>query len=102
MSLTTIYFAERGGGKTTHMLEWLAIDPQNRVLVVANSVLARMHRVRAMELFPQAGIKATNFVVPGPNALRGRRHVQIGIDQADDVLAVMLGADIEHVTWTSR
>lgn len=87
----------RGAGKTFKAEAWLRANP-NRVLIVASSDLAR-------DMIRRNGPGVMGRVVTlkqylGGSGARSRPDVEVGIDNADLILAELLSTHVSLVTFT--
>lgn len=111
-----VIYEPRATGKTTRLLAWAMDDPANRAVLVADNkraddlrFLSRARfRVRAENAFlvgdtnPQPFKEITVFTPDQREALRGTTRKAIAIDQADDVLRVLFGRNVEIITMTAE
>lgn len=89
-----IYIAGRQTGKTTNLIAWIGEDP-NRVLIVHSMFEAyRLHRD-----YPDL----EDQIIPislVEKSLRGKRDVEVAIDNLDLILPQLIMARIGPVTYT--
>lgn len=84
----------RACGKTTELAKWAQESPDH-VIVTAHDELAR-------RLIRDYGLNRDQ-VIPARSRdrLRGRR-VKLGVDDAEIVLSILLGCEVEFVTATGE
>jgi hypothetical protein len=92
-----IDIAPSRGGKTHRMLLWLAED-KSRVCMTFNEQESTRLRAEAARL--ELGLRDDQFIsAHRRDGLLGR-HVELGVDNAEMVLAVLLGRPIARMTVT--
>ena len=91
----------RGTGKTEAMIQWALEHPFHRTIVCYSQMEAKRVMARLTALHSErSNIPLPSHVVvgPDPSRLRGL-HKEIGIDNADEVLASIFG-DVKIASWT--
>lgn len=90
----------RCGGKTTEALRWLKDTPGAVLLVHSEEYAARLRREHGLTDKQVMSHRSAG------TRLRGRRHVTVGVDNLDVMLAQLLGlspdARIDLVTATGE
>jgi hypothetical protein len=89
----------RACGKTTAIIAWAAEDTINRVVLVQDSARAKHLFEKAVAEHPNAGFQRSNFVTP-EHASRMRSDVRMGADDAQAILAALIGHSVEFATWS--
>jgi hypothetical protein len=108
-----VIISGRQGGKTDTVVRWLIEDPERRIALVASESRKRSLLNRVLLLSPssitksfwQDRIRVASELLGGGSGFRGRGPHQIGIDDLEDVLGVLLsfvtGGILELVTMTA-
>lgn len=117
----TVFVSGRQGGKTTALIEWFMLGFRtagypgwSRVMLAAStercwSFMRRIERHWEFHTLQSAdpnirSILRHSIMVATPESLRGLGDVEIGVDDTEDVLRLMLGTrnPISFVTMTGE
>ena len=93
--MASILVASRRGGKTHALVEFMRVNPE-AIMICATDAIAQM----TADQFADLDLARSRFIGPSPQRLKGLDPSHVLVDNAELVLAELLGHHVTSMSMT--